>query len=182
MIPSPTLLREDFGGRSARDTNSLCITDGDEAGPEKQLGSVAMDAGLLPPITSIITLPHDIYGAATKVHSEILLYNTPRLAPHYFIPDQYLDLPATSAGTKGQEQPAEEQAKIVENLQIWIEDTQDMMQYARKHDPNDRRNRQRDVRELWASFSGRDARQMTCYLRLLPESHQAMWASLASRP
>jgi hypothetical protein len=42
-----------------------------------------------PPITSIITLPHDAFGSV-KVHSGILLFNMPRLAPHYFLPDKYL--------------------------------------------------------------------------------------------
>lgn len=42
-----------------------------------------------PPISSIITLPHDIWGDA-KVHSEILLFNMPKLNPHYFLPDSYL--------------------------------------------------------------------------------------------
>jgi hypothetical protein len=42
-----------------------------------------------PPITSIITLPHDAFGSV-KVHSEILLFNMPRLEPHYFLPDRYL--------------------------------------------------------------------------------------------
>ncbi len=42
-----------------------------------------------PPITSIITLPHDIWSDA-KVHSEILLFNLPKLRSHYFLPDDYL--------------------------------------------------------------------------------------------
>jgi len=42
-----------------------------------------------PPITSIITLPHDVFGDV-KIHSEILLFNMPKLKPHYFIPDEYL--------------------------------------------------------------------------------------------
>jgi hypothetical protein len=42
-----------------------------------------------PPISSIITLPHDIWSDA-KVHSEILCFNMPRLKPHYFLPDAYL--------------------------------------------------------------------------------------------
>ena len=43
-----------------------------------------------PPITSIITLPHDAFEVV-KVHSEILLFNMPRLRPHYFLPDDVLD-------------------------------------------------------------------------------------------
>jgi hypothetical protein len=43
-----------------------------------------------PPITGIVTLPHDAFGSAVKVHSEILLFNMPKLAPHYFLPDKYL--------------------------------------------------------------------------------------------
>ena len=43
-----------------------------------------------PPITSIITLPHDVFGRSVKVHSEILLFNMPKLAAHYFLPDKYL--------------------------------------------------------------------------------------------
>jgi hypothetical protein len=42
-----------------------------------------------PAITSIITLPHDAFGSV-KVHSEVLLFNMPRLKPHYFLPDRYL--------------------------------------------------------------------------------------------
>jgi hypothetical protein len=43
-----------------------------------------------PPITSIISLPHDAFGADVKVHSEILLFNMPKLKPHYFLADKYL--------------------------------------------------------------------------------------------
>ena len=43
-----------------------------------------------PPITSIITLPHDAFGGGVKVHCEILLFNMPKLKPHYFLPDKYL--------------------------------------------------------------------------------------------
>jgi hypothetical protein len=42
-----------------------------------------------PPITSIITLPHDVFGSV-KVHSEILLFIMPKLESHYFLPDKYL--------------------------------------------------------------------------------------------
>jgi len=42
-----------------------------------------------PPITGIITLPHDVWADA-KVHSEILLFNMPKLRSHYFLPDEYL--------------------------------------------------------------------------------------------
>jgi hypothetical protein len=42
-----------------------------------------------PPITSIVTLPHDAFGSV-KVHSEILLFNASKLEPHYFLPDKYL--------------------------------------------------------------------------------------------
>jgi hypothetical protein len=42
-----------------------------------------------PPITGIVTLPHDIWSDA-KVHSEILLFNLPKLRAHYFVPDEYL--------------------------------------------------------------------------------------------
>ena len=41
------------------------------------------------PITSIVTLPHDVFGSV-KVHSEILLFNMPKLKPHHFLPDKYL--------------------------------------------------------------------------------------------
>ena len=78
----------------------------------------------------------------------------------------------------GQE-PTDVRAKLLANLQIWIEDTEDMMQHAQKHDPHDRRNRQRDVRELWTTFSGLDDGQMDVFLKLLPETHKAMWQSLA---
>lgn len=43
-----------------------------------------------PPISSIISLPHDAFGTEVKVHSEILLFNMSKLAPHYFLPDKYL--------------------------------------------------------------------------------------------
>jgi hypothetical protein len=42
-----------------------------------------------PPITSIISLPLDCYEGV-EFHSEILLFNMPRLKPHYFLPDEYL--------------------------------------------------------------------------------------------
>lgn len=42
-----------------------------------------------PPITSIVSLPHDAFGTV-KVHSEILLFSLPKLAAHYFLPDRYL--------------------------------------------------------------------------------------------
>jgi hypothetical protein len=43
-----------------------------------------------PPITGIVTLPHDAFGTGVKVHSEILLFNMPKLDGHYFLPDKYL--------------------------------------------------------------------------------------------
>ena len=43
-----------------------------------------------PPITGIISLPHDAFGSNVKVHSEILLFNMAKLAAHYFLPDKYL--------------------------------------------------------------------------------------------
>ncbi|MEN6367815.1 MAG: hypothetical protein ABFC88_13475 [Thermoguttaceae bacterium] len=43
-----------------------------------------------PPISGIISLPHDAFGADVKVHSEILLFNMPKLKPHYFLADKYL--------------------------------------------------------------------------------------------
>ena len=42
-----------------------------------------------PPITGIISLPHDAFRSV-KVHAEILLFNMPKLEPHYFVPDKYL--------------------------------------------------------------------------------------------
>jgi hypothetical protein len=42
-----------------------------------------------PPITSIVTLPHDAFGSV-KVHSEILIFSASKLEPHYFLPDKYL--------------------------------------------------------------------------------------------
>ena len=42
-----------------------------------------------PPITSIISLPYDVFPGV-KVHSEILLFNLPKLRSHYFVPDEYL--------------------------------------------------------------------------------------------
>jgi ParB-like chromosome segregation protein Spo0J len=42
-----------------------------------------------PPITSIISLPYDVFAGA-KVHAEIIIFNMPTLKPHYFLPDEYL--------------------------------------------------------------------------------------------
>jgi type I restriction enzyme M protein len=42
-----------------------------------------------PAITSIVSLPRDVFGAV-DFHCEILLFNMPRLKPHYFLPDGYL--------------------------------------------------------------------------------------------
>ena len=42
-----------------------------------------------PQITSIIALPLDIFPGVV-FHAEILLFNMPRLKPHYFIPEKYL--------------------------------------------------------------------------------------------
>jgi type I restriction enzyme M protein len=42
-----------------------------------------------PPITSIVSLPRDVFPSV-DYHCEILLFNTPRLRPHYFLPDEYL--------------------------------------------------------------------------------------------
>ncbi len=42
-----------------------------------------------PPITGIISLPIDVFPDV-QFHSEILLFNMPRLKPHYFIPEKYL--------------------------------------------------------------------------------------------
>ncbi len=42
-----------------------------------------------PPITSIISLPRDTFPAV-DYHVEILLFDMPRLKPHYFVPDRYL--------------------------------------------------------------------------------------------
>jgi type I restriction enzyme M protein len=42
-----------------------------------------------PQITSIIALPLDIFPGVV-FHAEILLFNMPRLKPHYFIPEEYL--------------------------------------------------------------------------------------------
>jgi hypothetical protein len=42
-----------------------------------------------PPITSIVSLPVDVFPNV-QFHSEILLFNMPKLNPHYFLPDKYL--------------------------------------------------------------------------------------------
>lgn len=42
-----------------------------------------------PRITSIISLPLDVFEGV-EFHSEILLFNMPKLQPHYFVPDGYL--------------------------------------------------------------------------------------------
>jgi type I restriction enzyme M protein len=42
-----------------------------------------------PAITSIISLPRDIFGSV-DFHCEVLLFNMPKLKPHCFLPDRYL--------------------------------------------------------------------------------------------
>jgi hypothetical protein len=42
-----------------------------------------------PAISSIISLPRDIFGSV-DFHCEVLLFNMPRLKPHYFLEDRYL--------------------------------------------------------------------------------------------
>ncbi len=42
-----------------------------------------------PPITSVISLPYDVFAGA-KVHAEVLMFNMPKLRPHYFLPDEYV--------------------------------------------------------------------------------------------
>jgi ParB-like nuclease domain len=42
-----------------------------------------------PPITSIISLPRDAFPSV-DYHVEILLFNMPKLKPHFFLPDRYL--------------------------------------------------------------------------------------------
>ncbi len=42
-----------------------------------------------PPITSIISLPRDVFPNV-DYHVEILLFDMTRLKPHYFLPDRYL--------------------------------------------------------------------------------------------
>jgi len=42
-----------------------------------------------PAITSIISLPLDVFEKVL-FHSEVLLFNMPKLKPHYFLPDRYL--------------------------------------------------------------------------------------------
>jgi type I restriction enzyme M protein len=42
-----------------------------------------------PPITSIISLPRDTFPNV-DYHVEILLFDMPRLKPHYFLHDRYL--------------------------------------------------------------------------------------------
>ena len=44
-----------------------------------------------PPITSIVSLPLDIF-LGCKFHSEILLFNMPKLGAHHLLPEEYLDL------------------------------------------------------------------------------------------
>jgi len=43
----------------------------------------------VPQITSIVSMPVDIFPDV-QFHSEILLFNMPRLKPHYFIPEKYI--------------------------------------------------------------------------------------------
>ena len=47
-----------------------------------------------PPITSFVPLPLDVFAQAggdrTLVHSQILFFNMPKLAPCYLVPDKYL--------------------------------------------------------------------------------------------
>jgi hypothetical protein len=42
-----------------------------------------------PAITSIVSLPLNAYSGV-MFHSEILLFNMPKLQPHYFLPDRYV--------------------------------------------------------------------------------------------
>jgi hypothetical protein len=44
-----------------------------------------------PPITSIVSLPRDIFPGC-EFHTEILLFNMPKLRPHYLLPEEYLDI------------------------------------------------------------------------------------------
>ena len=86
------------------------------------------------------------------------------------------------AAAKGQQRLAEEQtkrAKLLETLKIWIEDCEDFMLYHRRRHPNERRNRQRDVRSMWKRHTSLDGKEMDKYLQLLSAEHQAMWKSLA---
>ena len=57
-----------------------------------------------PPITSIVTLPHDAF-ISVKVHSEILLFGMPKLLPHYFLPDSALACTSPKATAKAKPQP-----------------------------------------------------------------------------
>jgi hypothetical protein len=43
-----------------------------------------------PPITGIVSLPRDIFSGC-EFHSEILLFNMPKLGPHHLLPDEYLE-------------------------------------------------------------------------------------------
>lgn len=85
-----------------------------------------------------------------------------------------------AAVVRGQQRLAEEQAhrnKVLEDLQVWIEDSEDFMQYYKRY-PKERFNGQENVQYLWTN-SGLDATDLPVYLHLLPESHRVMWKSLA---
>lgn len=56
--------------------------------------------------------------------------------------------------------------KLLDDLQIWIEDTEDLGA------------RQRNVRCLWEDFSRLPLEYLDSYLALLPESHRQMWRKL----
>jgi hypothetical protein len=44
---------------------------------------------LMPQITTIITLPLDIFDDV-EFHTEIICFNTDKLKPHYFLPNEYI--------------------------------------------------------------------------------------------
>ena len=58
-----------------------------------------------PPVTSIVSLPRDIFPGC-EFHSEVLLFNMPKLGPHHLLTDEYLDLVVRGADhTEAQGRP-----------------------------------------------------------------------------
>jgi len=56
-----------------------------------------------PQITSIISLALDVFDGV-EFHSEILLFNMPKLKPHYFLPDKYLPRHPRRKRERGEQQ------------------------------------------------------------------------------
>ena len=77
---------------------------------------------------------------------------------------------------RGRQRLVEEQAKresLLNELMVWIEDTEEFK--VRRPGTN----YQPQVWQMWTMFSGGNEMHFKTYLHLLPESHRAIWESLA---